>query len=347
MRKNSYFMLALLSLFLLSMAGFAMDPPIAHWRLDETEGATVLDAIGSRHGAWVGTVAWQPDAGRYGGAMQCEDDSSFIEIDDSDMSLFEELGNEFTVSVWISVFEFTADWQGIVFKNNRFFLERNSSTSNGTVNGIHFKVKDETGETSAQPFNLYGDIVIDDGGWHHVVGIYDYSKAYLYVDAQLDKEGDATGEFVGLIADPLLIGAKMEDTYRNSWNGLIDDVKFFNYALSAEQVDSLFNLEYTGIQKKYDPTPRHFSLGANYPNPFNPSTTIAFDIAAEQFVTLTVFNAEGRQIRTLLSEKKAPGSHVATWDGCDESNQQMSSGVYLYKLTADRFSQTRKMLLVR
>ncbi|MBN1478870.1 T9SS C-terminal target domain-containing protein [candidate division KSB1 bacterium] len=347
MKTNRYTtnsMSFILIILLLSVVAWTMDPPIAHWRLDESEGETANDAVGDRHGTWVGNVVWAPESGRYGGAIQCEDDSSFIEVDDSDMRLFEDLGNEFTVSVWVAVYEFTSDWQGIVFKNDKFFLERNNSTGNGTINGIHFKVKDETG---AQPFNLYGNILIDDGDWHHVVGIYEFDTAYLYVDGELDVEGSATGDFIGLIPDPLLIGAKMENTYRNSWNGLIDDVKFFNYALSPEQVDSLYSMEYTGIQERYNPAPQQFTLAANYPNPFNPSTTMSFEIPNTTLVTLKIINTQGQVIRTLLSEEKAAGSHTLIWDGRDNFGQNAASGLYLYQMTAGDLSQTRKMLLVR
>lgn len=329
---------------LAASASWALDPPIAHWRLDETEGETAQDAIAHRHGTLVNNATWAPEAGKYGGALQTEDDSSYVMVDDSDMSLFDELGIEFTVSVWVSVFEFTSDWQGIVFKNDKFFLERNNSGGNGTVNGIHFKAKDETG---SQPFNLYGNILIDDGYWHHVVGVYDVDKAYLYVDGELDVEGDADGNFIGLIEEPLLIGAKWENTYRNSWNGLIDDVKFFDYPMTWEQVDSLFSMEYTGIEEKYGPGPQFFALKDNYPNPFNPTTNITFNVPKNAFVTLDVVNVNGQKIRTLVNEQRATGTHTVTWDGYDDQGRQMPSGVYFYQMAAEDFSKTRKMLLAR
>ncbi len=333
-----------LALALLGINGYAMDPPIAHWTFDEAEGEIAEDVAGDRDGTWVGNIVWQPEAGYYGGAIQCEDDSSFIIVDDTDMSLFDELGTMFTVSVWVAVFEFTQDWQGIIFKNDKFFLERNNSGGSGTVNGIHFKAKDEDG---SQPFNLYGNITIDDGEWHHIVGIYDDTFAFLYVDGELDVEGSADGNMVGLTPDPLVIGAKIEGTYRNSWNGLIDDVKFFNYALSADQVDSLYTMEMTAIKAKYGSMAPGFALKANYPNPFNPSTQITFTIPKTTLAQLNVYNVRGELVRNLLNEQTANGMHTLTWDGRNSNGQNVPSGVYVYELTTDEFSQMRKMALMR
>lgn len=334
----------ILFVFILTSVSFAMNPPVAHWKLDESEGNIAHDEVGIRDGVWVGTIGWKTDAGMYNGAIECFDDSSFIEIDDTNEPLFAVLGNQFTVSVWVMVYEFTKDFQGIITKNNKFFLERNSSGSSGTKDAIHFKVKDDAG---AQPFNIYGNITIGDGGWHQVIGIYDVDVAYLYVDAIYDVEGAANGGLVGAVPDPLLIGAKMETTYRNSWYGLIDDVKFFDYALSPEEIDTLYNMEYSTIVEKYNVDPKEFTLGENYPNPFNPTTNINFILPKNTNVTLTIVNINGQNVRTLINEETTAGNHTVSWDGRSDLGQDVPSGVYFYQLKGGSDSQTRKMLLVR
>lgn len=329
--------------FLMLSGLYAMDPPIHYWNFDESEGVAATDVTGGFNGEWVGTARWAPEAGRYGGAIECLDDSSFIAVYDAP-GLFDELGIEFTFSVWIAVYEFSQDWQGIIFQNDKFFLERNNSGGNGTVNGIHFKAKDESG---AQPFNLYGDILIDDGDWHHIVGIYDVDKAYLYIDAELDKEGDATGEPIGFVEDPLLIGAKFENTYRNSWNGLIDDVRIFDYALSPEQVDSLYSMEVnTKVRPDWNSVST-FQLEQNYPNPFNPTTTITYDLKQMDVVTLRVFDMRGTEVTTLVDAEQSSGLHHVVWDGRDQFGNAESSGVYLYQLESGNQIQQRKMLLIK
>ncbi len=322
---------------------YAINPPIHYWNMDENEGSTAMDAVGGFNGEWVGEVRWAPEAGRYGGAIECNDDSSFIAIYDAP-GLFDELGIEFTFSIWVAVYEFTQDWQGIIFQNDKFFLERNNSGGNGTVNGIHFKAKDETG---SQPFNMYGDILIDDGDWHHIVGIYDVDKAYLYVDGELDKEVDADGNPIGYTEDPLLIGAKFENTYRNSWNGLIDDVRIYDYALSPEQIDSLYTME---INTKVTPpwkAASTFQLEQNYPNPFNPATTISYDLKQMDTVTLRIFDMRGTVVNTLVDAQQQAGVYHVSWNGTDQLGNPVSSGVYVYQLESGSQIQQRKMLLVK
>ena len=86
----------------------------------------------------------------------------------------------------------------------------------------------------------------------------------------------------------------------------------------------------------------------NYPNPFNPITTIYFSVAqTSSFVNLEIFNIKGQKVKTLVYEKVEAGNHSVTWDGTDENNQLVTSGVYLYKLKAGDKTHTKKMLLLK
>jgi WD40 repeat protein len=83
-------------------------------------------------------------------------------------------------------------------------------------------------------------------------------------------------------------------------------------------------------------------LAQNYPNPFNPSTTIRYGLPSRSHVTLTVFNALGQQVATLVEGEQEAGFHEAVFDASG-----LASGVYLYRLTAGSFVDTRKLILVR
>jgi len=96
-----------------------------------------------------------------------------------------------------------------------------------------------------------------------------------------------------------------------------------------------------------DDAPATFRLGANYPNPFNPSTTIKFAVPRAGHVSLDVYDLAGRHVRTLVDGELAATEHTVIWDGRNGSGSQMASGSYYYRLTADGFSQTEKMMLIK
>jgi aminopeptidase N len=87
-------------------------------------------------------------------------------------------------------------------------------------------------------------------------------------------------------------------------------------------------------------TPYHFALNQNYPNPFNTTTQVQFTVGNSSFISLKVYNVLGQEVATLVNEKKSPGIYKVEFDG-----KNLASGVYIYRLTAGSFTQTRKMLL--
>lgn len=93
--------------------------------------------------------------------------------------------------------------------------------------------------------------------------------------------------------------------------------------------------------------PSTFALAQNYPNPFNPTTTIEFSLAKREMVMIEIFNTLGQKVRTLLNESKGAGSHSIEWTGTDDAGDPVSTGVYLYRVTAGDMAQTKKMLLVK
>ncbi len=93
--------------------------------------------------------------------------------------------------------------------------------------------------------------------------------------------------------------------------------------------------------------PSGLHLHQNFPNPFNPSTTISFDLPRRTNVTLTVHNILGQVVARLIDEELTAGEHSTEWDGRDSSGKPASSGIYLYRLTTDTGTLSRKMLLLK
>ena len=94
-------------------------------------------------------------------------------------------------------------------------------------------------------------------------------------------------------------------------------------------------------------SPIEFSLSDNYPNPFNPSTSIDFSIAEPSIVDLSIYDASGRLVRTLVSENKGVGAYTVNWDGTNNNGVTVSAGMYLYKINTESYVETKKMLLVK
>lgn len=93
---------------------------------------------------------------------------------------------------------------------------------------------------------------------------------------------------------------------------------------------------------KLNEVPEKYSLGYNFPNPFNPSTTIRYAVLQQSLVTIKVFDILGNEVETLLNAEKSKGTYDLTWNAFNKP-----SGVYFYRIEAGAFIQTRKMLLMK
>ncbi len=93
--------------------------------------------------------------------------------------------------------------------------------------------------------------------------------------------------------------------------------------------------------------PLSFSLAQNYPNPFNPTTTIDFTLANKSNVSLEIFNLNGQKVITLMDKSLPAGKHSILWSGKNIYGQQSATGIYFYRLTADEFIETKKMVLLK
>ena len=154
---------------------------------------------------------------------------------------------------------------------------------------------------------------------------------------------------VGASAEPVLEGRvrlASEDAVASAQVQIFDMTDLQRGAVAQATTDGrgYFALPLAGLPGLALPT--RFELGANYPNPFNPSTIIPYQLAALSHVRLEVFNLLGQRIATLVDGERSAGVHTALWDATDGSGQAVGAGVYLYRLTVGRESQTGRMVLV-
>jgi len=92
----------------------------------------------------------------------------------------------------------------------------------------------------------------------------------------------------------------------------------------------------------YSNIPQRFELYQNYPNPFNPETIIRFDLPENQFVSLKVYDLHGREVNKLVNNFLKAGSHEIKFDASN-----LPSGIYFYQIVTPKFTNTKKMILVK
>lgn len=153
-----------------------------------------------------------------------------------------------------------------------------------------------------------------------------------------DNSLDIAGQHLNPVGGKLCIGRSWWDP-APIFKGRFDDIKIYNYALT--EIPSAVT------QQNSSTIPSQFGLQQNFPNPFNPSTTIKFALPSAQFVELTVFNLLGQKVKTLVNQKLEAGNFSVQWQGSDEFGSALSSGIYFYRLKTDNFSKVRKMMYLR
>lgn len=125
-----------------------------------------------------------------------------------------------------------------------------------------------------------------------------------------------------------------------------DDIRDFSVnAFHADTFDEpviAANCSVVGVSSEFSIAPNNFELLQNFPNPFNPITTISFSIQNESYVQLLIYNSIGQEIMKLVNEEKPIGKHELNWNA-----SKFPSGIYFYQLRAGNYTQTKKMLLIK
>jgi len=155
-----------------------------------------------------------------------------------------------------------------------------------------------------------------------------HQKSYSNGDGGIDDMNDLTGS--GHFVKILFMGKSVADS-----GYIVNEIEIYGTPKSIQ-----------GVSSKNNAVPA-FTVEQNYPNPFNPMTVINYTITHQGVVNLVVFDMLGRKVIELVQQSQNPGSYQVIWNGQNSMGFPVSSGVYLYKITAGKFTETRKMILVR
>ena len=94
-------------------------------------------------------------------------------------------------------------------------------------------------------------------------------------------------------------------------------------------------------------TPKTYNISQNYPNPFNPITTLQYELPEDSFVNVTVYDMLGNVVNNLINANQSSGHKSIQWDATNNRGEPVSAGIYLYKIQAGDFVDTKKMILLK
>ncbi|NQV17753.1 MAG: T9SS type A sorting domain-containing protein [Armatimonadetes bacterium] len=178
---------------------------------------------------------------------------------------------------------------------------------------------------------------------------YNGSVAKWYEDGVL-KDSVTVSDNIPLTTTDIWIGQHEQDL-RYNFDGVIDDIRLYNRALSDSEIDSLFTLgewPHVAIDANYhQASPSTYKVFQNYPNPFNPTTQIRYKLPEREFVNVTVYDLLGHLVVTLVNKVEEPGYRSVNWNATDSNGREVSAGMYLYVIQAGEYVQTKKMVLLK
>ncbi|NQT26522.1 right-handed parallel beta-helix repeat-containing protein [candidate division KSB1 bacterium] len=198
--------------------------------------------------------------------------------------------------------------------------------------------------------NVY--IADESGIWRNNILYSDVSGLLSVTGGDLDYNcyypTNGPGEH-SIQSDPLFIDIDSDDFSLQSSSPCIDvgtDVGI-SYLGDAPDMGAFEYDPASGIPSSNNQIEKAFILFGNYPNPFNPSTSILYQIPVQTRIRIGIYNVNGQEIRVIMDESIPAGSHQAEWDGKNSSGKEVPSGIYIYRFKADNATFTRKMALVR
>ena len=289
----------------------------------------------NNNGTIMGGVTSSTDRiGNANSAMQFNGIDGYIEIPNS--STLQSPTSAITIASWLYVESFPGlQALGIVEKtnSNNSYGQYGLSYQTWSNDGLYFY--HSNGNQGS-----YAPITLDFSRWYFVAITYDGTTAITYLDGIPIASQNVPGPIVP-DDNPLTLG--LETPGQTEYlHGKLDEVRIYNRALSQQEILSL-NMGLTNIGDKFIyESIKDFKLVQNYPNPFNPTTKIQYSLPQYSTVIIKVFDILGREIATLVNKDQPAGNY-----SIDFNASNLPSGIYLYKLQARNYIDTKKMILIK
>lgn len=173
------------------------------------------------------------------------------------------------------------------------------------------------------------------------------------VDNYLHEAAQANNSPSGTVYDPENDGIPLKSLgVHEHWNNSTDKQYSRNLG-TGEGIEliEVINKSTTSVEGNHNDVPETFKLFTNYPNPFNPSTTICYSLPVSADVKLNIYNLSGQKVRTLINQHQSSGTFEISWDGHNDNSVRVASGIYIYRMEInigrEIISQSRQMLLLK
>ena len=212
--------------------------------------------------------------------------------------------------------------------SNISYLTQITETYNGNVTGYDWTRGNVSGNGGCQTQSSYQTYVLNLVA--PVIAVYNQNMSGTTIDFDGPPANpNSIMVSVGYDSETITYDPTMGAQYQNS---------SMSYHAFMQPVSALVN----GVHRSGNELPKSFSLAQNYPDPFNPTTTIGYQLPKDSHVILKVYDVLGREVQTLVDAQESAGSHLVTFDGT-----RVASGVYYYRMEAGSFSAMRKFVLMK
>ena len=233
-------------------------------------------------------------------------------------------------------------WCGVSLKNGSYFALTGKGVVTPLVTGVsstfmHGGVSDK--------FYVYGgcpaindfDVLEKAESGQYALKYPDFDNEAQYAAIQAERTNSA-----GKLTKAMWFGFSWMNTRDDIVAAPIDRNHIYREVTRGWLMGQTINVNITGGD-----APRAYRLAQNFPNPFNPSTTIRFNMKVKGLVTIRVYDVAGRLVRTLVNEVRDAGAYSAVWDGRNNGGAGVASGIYFYKMETAGFLATKKLVLLR
>ncbi len=242
-----------------------------------------------------------------------------------------------SLNFWMNISAFYEREQYVISHGN---WERRWKVSISN-NRLRFTIKTSSGIT-----DLDSETELQANVLYNVAVVYSGSEMEIYINNKLDAFKYWSGDLLTTDIDLTMAQTVPGDNNYN-FSGILDDIRIYDYALSLDKIDELYDFSTDIINDNIAEIPLQPYLAQNYPNPFNGETNIKYQVSQVSNVQLEIYNLLGQKIKTLVNQSKSPGFYSVVWNGKNEFNNEANTGIYFMRFSSGNYNECCKLIFLK